>query len=126
MTIRTRLTTLLDIQYPIIQGAFGLPGTGTAQIAVPVSEADALRMLTTIAYKDTDTFRTDVQKAKSLTNKPLTDGRYIQKFYSMKHGSRLSPASGIIDSIPTVQAFIENIMAGAQARLSLLQTSIIE
>ena len=71
MTIQTSLTKLLGIKYPIIQGAFGLPGTGTSEIAVPVSKAGALGILTTIAYKDTDIFRADLQKAKSLTDKPL-------------------------------------------------------
>ncbi len=71
MTFSTRITKLLGIRYPIIQGAFGLPGVGTAKIAVPVSEAGALGMLTTIAYKDPVIFQADLQKAKSLTDKPL-------------------------------------------------------
>ena len=71
MASSTRTTKLLGIRYPIIQGAFGLPGVGTAKIAVPVSEVGALGMLTTIACKDPGIFQEDLQKAKSLTDKPL-------------------------------------------------------
>lgn len=45
------------VQYPIIQGAMGLRGTGTAKIAAPVSEAGGLGILTTICYKDPEEFR---------------------------------------------------------------------
>jgi nitronate monooxygenase len=65
------LTRMLGTKYPIIQGAFGWPGTGTSKIAVPVSEAGALGILTTICYKNPDEFQEDVKHAKSLTDKPF-------------------------------------------------------
>ncbi len=71
MIIDNVLTRMLGIKYPIIQGAFGWPQTGTSEIAVPVSEAGALGILTSICYKDPDAFQEDVRKAKSKTDKPF-------------------------------------------------------
>jgi NADH:quinone reductase (non-electrogenic) len=69
--IENELTRLLGIQYPIIQGAMGLPNTGTSVIAVPVSEAGGLGMLTTVAYKNPEAFHEDLRRAKGLTDKPI-------------------------------------------------------
>ena len=65
------LTRMLGIQYPIIQGAFGPKGMGTSSIAVPVSEAGALGILTSVSYKDPDEFQQDVRDAKARTDKPF-------------------------------------------------------
>jgi NAD(P)H-dependent flavin oxidoreductase YrpB (nitropropane dioxygenase family) len=65
------LTRMLGVKYPIIQGAFGWPGTGTSQIAAPVSEAGGLGILTTICYKNPEAFAEDVKRAKSMTDKPF-------------------------------------------------------
>ncbi len=65
------LTRMLGVQYPIIQGAFGWPGTGTSRIAVPVSEAGGLGILTTICYKSPEAFAEDIKRAKSMTDKPF-------------------------------------------------------
>ena len=45
MKFDNALTRMTGIQYPIIQGAFGLRGTGTSSIAVPTSEAGGLGIL---------------------------------------------------------------------------------
>ncbi len=71
MRFDNALTRMLGIKYPIIQGAFGWPGTGTSEIAVPVSEAGGLGILTTICYKNPDQFQEDVRKAKAATDKPI-------------------------------------------------------
>lgn len=62
---------MLGVKYPIIQGAFGWKGTGSSKIAVPVSEAGGLGILTTISYKDPDEFQEDIRHAKAMTNKPF-------------------------------------------------------
>ena len=71
MKFENRLTRLLGVKYPIIQGAFGWPGTGGSEIAVPVSEAGGLGIMTTICYKSPQLFEKDLQLAKSLTDKPF-------------------------------------------------------
>ena len=73
------LTRMLGVKYPIIQGAFGWPGTGTSKIAVPVSEAGALGILTTICYKNPDEFQEDVRNAKAATDKPIAVNFTIMK-----------------------------------------------
>lgn len=71
MRFENDLTGVLGITYPIIQGAFGGKGTGSSSIAVPVSEAGGLGILTTISYTDPDEFQEDVRKAKAMTDKPF-------------------------------------------------------
>ena len=71
MTFQNNLTKMLGVKYPIIQGAFGWKGTGTSSIAVPVSEAGGLGILTTICYEDPDEFQEDLKKVKTLTHKPV-------------------------------------------------------
>ncbi len=65
------LTRMLGVKYPIIQGAFGPKGMGTSSIAVPVSEAGALGILTSISYNDPDEFQQDIRDVKSRTEKPF-------------------------------------------------------
>jgi len=69
--IKNDLTRMLGIQYPIIQGAFGWKGTGMSDIAVPVSQAGGLGVLTVTCYEDPDQFQEDLRKARRLTDKPV-------------------------------------------------------
>jgi NAD(P)H-dependent flavin oxidoreductase YrpB (nitropropane dioxygenase family) len=65
------LTRMLGVKYPIIQGAFGIRGMGSSSIAVPVSEAGGLGILTSISYNDPDEFQQDIRDVKSRTEKPF-------------------------------------------------------
>ena len=65
----TRVTKMLGIKYPIIQGAFG--SFGTSALAVPVSEAGGLGMITATALRTPEGLRQDIRRAKSLTGKPF-------------------------------------------------------
>ena len=65
------LTRMLGIKYPIIQGAFGPKGMGTSSIAVPVSEAGGLGILTSISYHNPDEFQQDIRDTKAKTDKPF-------------------------------------------------------
>lgn len=65
----TRITKMLGIKYPILQGAFG--GFGNADFAVPVSEAGGLGMITAGGFGTPEIFREELKKAKSMTDKPL-------------------------------------------------------
>lgn len=66
---RTRITEMMGIKYPIIQGAFGT--FGTADFAVPVSEAGGLGMITAGGFRTPERFREELRRAKSMTDKPL-------------------------------------------------------
>lgn len=88
MRFDNELTRMVGIKYPIIQGAFGWPGTGTSKIAVPASEAGALGILTTICYKNPEEFQEDVRNAKAATDKPfavnfsiIKDSKYTNEYH---------------------------------------------
>ncbi|MBI4619414.1 MAG: nitronate monooxygenase [Desulfobacterales bacterium] len=69
MEWKTRVTEMLGIKYPIIQGSYG--GFGTSAIAAPVSEAGGLGIITAGALKTPERLREDIRKARSMTNKPI-------------------------------------------------------
>jgi nitronate monooxygenase len=71
MKFDNALTRMLGVKYPIIQGAFGPNRMGTSAIAVPVSEAGGLGILTSVTYESPDDFREDIRRARAATDKPF-------------------------------------------------------
>ncbi|MFA4909877.1 MAG: nitronate monooxygenase [Desulfobacteria bacterium] len=69
MEWKTRVTEMLGMKYPIIQGSYG--GFGTSAIAAPVSEAGGLGIITAGALKTPEMLREDIRKARSMTDKPI-------------------------------------------------------
>lgn len=69
MEWRTRITEMLGIKYPIIQGAYG--GFGSSAIAAPVSEAGGLGIITAGALKTPEKLQADIRRARSMTDKPI-------------------------------------------------------
>lgn len=69
MEWRTRITEMLRIKYPIIQGAYG--GFGSSAIAAPVSEAGGLGIITAGALKTPEKLREDIRRARTMTDKPI-------------------------------------------------------
>ncbi|GKX65400.1 enoyl-[acyl-carrier-protein] reductase FabK [Inconstantimicrobium mannanitabidum] len=63
----SRITELLEIEYPIIQG--GMAWIADASLAIAVSEAGGLGIITGNA--PIDWIRQEIRKAKSMTNKPF-------------------------------------------------------
>jgi enoyl-[acyl-carrier protein] reductase II len=68
MALRTRLTELLGIEYPIIQG--GMAWTATAELASAVSEAGGLGIIGA-GHMPTDTLREQIRAAKAATTRPF-------------------------------------------------------
>ena len=68
MALRTRLTELLGIEHPIIQG--GMAWTATAELAAAVSNAGGLGIIGA-GHMPTDVLRTEIRNAKSLTDRPF-------------------------------------------------------
>lgn len=62
----TAITTLFNIQYPIIQG--GLQGIGKADLAAAVSNAGGLGLLTAGSYSDKEMFRKAICHVREKTN----------------------------------------------------------
>lgn len=67
---KTRLTGLLGIEYPIIQGALG-GGLSRAELVSAVSNAGGLGMITSLNHQTTDELREEIRKTKGLTDKPF-------------------------------------------------------
>lgn len=63
----SRITDILNIKYPIIQG--GMAWISDADLAVGVSEAGGLGIISGVG--ETEDVRAQIKKAKSLTNKPF-------------------------------------------------------
>ena len=68
MALRTRLTELLGIQHPIIQG--GMAWTATAELVAAVSNAGGIGIIGA-GQMPTDILRSEIRKAKELTDKPF-------------------------------------------------------
>ena len=67
--MRTRITELLGIDYPIIQG--GMHYVGFAELAAAVSNAGGLGTITGLTQKSAEDLRTEIRKCKTLTDKPF-------------------------------------------------------
>ena len=66
--MKTRITELLDIKYPIIQGA--MAWTSEAELVAAVGEAGGAGVIAT-GGRTTKWVHDEIKKAKSLTNKPF-------------------------------------------------------
>lgn len=69
MVWKTRVTDLLGIRYPIIEGA--LAGIGNADLAAPVSEAGGLGTLTAWTMGTPEKLRKGIREVRSRTDKPF-------------------------------------------------------
>lgn len=69
MKWKTRITDLLDIEYPIIQG--GLAYLAYADLAAAVSNAGGLGQITAMSLDTPEELRAEIHKLKSLTDKPF-------------------------------------------------------
>jgi enoyl-[acyl-carrier protein] reductase II len=68
MAFRTRLTDLLGIEHPIIQG--GMAWTATAELVAAVSNAGGIGIIGA-GHMPTDILRMEIRNAKALTDKPF-------------------------------------------------------
>lgn len=69
MKWQTRITKLLQIKYPIIQG--GLAYLAYADLAAAVSNAGGLGQITAMSLPSTDDLLKEIQRVRTLTSKPF-------------------------------------------------------
>lgn len=69
MTLRTRITELLGIQHPIVQG--GMMWVGRAELAAAVSNAGGLGILTALTQPTPDDLRREIDRCRGMTDKPF-------------------------------------------------------
>ncbi|WP_066289598.1 NAD(P)H-dependent flavin oxidoreductase [Bacillus sp. FJAT-29937] len=69
MSWRTRVTELLNIKYPIIQG--GLAHLAYSDLAAAVSNAGGLGQVTAMSLESPDALREEIRKVKKMTDQPF-------------------------------------------------------
>jgi NADH:quinone reductase (non-electrogenic) len=69
MAFKTRITELLGIEHPIVQG--GMQGVGTAELASAVSNAGGLGILTALTQPSPAALRAEIDRTRSMTSKPI-------------------------------------------------------
>ncbi|PLR84058.1 2-nitropropane dioxygenase [Bacillus canaveralius] len=69
MNWKTRVTDLLEIEYPIIQG--GLAHLAYSELAAAVSNAGGLGQITAMSLESPEALKVEIKKLKKLTNKPF-------------------------------------------------------
>lgn len=82
--MKTRVTEILGIDFPIIQG--GLAYLAYAELAAAVSNAGGLGQITAATLRTPDRLREEIQKIRTLTDKPFAvnfaiaqhDGNYVE------------------------------------------------
>ena len=67
--MKTQITEMLGIRYPIIQG--GMQWVGTAELASAVSNAGGLGILTALTQPDPEALRKEIERCRSMTDKPF-------------------------------------------------------
>jgi len=67
--MKTRITELLGIEHPIIQG--GMHFVGFAELAAAVSNAGGLGIITGLTQKTPALFAREIQRCREMTNKPF-------------------------------------------------------
>ena len=78
--LKTRITEMLGIQYPIIQG--GMLWIARAELAAAVSNAGGLGIITSANFANGKELREEIRKTKTLTDKPF--GVNISLFPSIR------------------------------------------
>ncbi|MDO6450874.1 nitronate monooxygenase [Oceanobacillus profundus] len=76
--MKTQVTDLFRIQYPIIQG--GLAYLGYAELAAAVSNAGGLGQITAATLRTPENLRNEIHKVREFTNKPFGVNFAIAKY----------------------------------------------
>jgi nitronate monooxygenase len=69
MAIKTRITELLGIEHPIVQG--GMMNVGFAELASAVSNAGGLGIITALTQPSPEALRDEIERTRSMTTKPF-------------------------------------------------------
>nr|WP_199176155.1 nitronate monooxygenase family protein [Marortus luteolus] len=67
--MKTRLTELLGIEHPIIQG--GMMAVGLAELAAAVSNAGGLGIITALTQPTPEALRNEIRRCREMTSKPF-------------------------------------------------------
>ena len=92
--MRTQVTELLGIEYPIIQG--GMQWVGYAELASAVSNAGGLGILTALTQPTPEDLRREIERCRGMTDKPF--GVNLTILPAIKTPPYAEYLSAIIDS----------------------------
>jgi nitronate monooxygenase len=97
----TRVTEMLGIEYPIIQG--GLQWLATAQLASAVSEAGGLGIISSLSFPDQESLRKEIRRMKEKTQKPF--GINLSILPGLIKGDRIMEMLQVIseEKVPVVE-----------------------
>jgi NAD(P)H-dependent flavin oxidoreductase YrpB (nitropropane dioxygenase family) len=93
MALRTRITELLGIQHPIVQG--GMQGVGVAELASAVSNAGGLGILTALTQPTPQDLQKEIERCRDMTDRPF--GVNLTVFPSINSPDYRAYAKVIID-----------------------------
>ena len=94
MAIKTRITEMLGIEHPIVQG--GMQWVGTAEMASAVSNAGGLGIITGVTQPSAAALRDEIERCKGMTSKPF--GVNMTVFPSINPPDYKAYTQAIIDS----------------------------
>ncbi|MFM5885689.1 MAG: NAD(P)H-dependent flavin oxidoreductase [Novosphingobium sp.] len=94
MAIRTRITELLGIEHPIVQG--GMQWVGVAEMASAVSNAGGLGILTGLTQPSAGALAAEIERCRAMTDKPF--GVNMTVFPTINPPDYKAYAQAIIDS----------------------------
>lgn len=69
MAIQTKITKMLGIKHPIVQG--GMMWVGTADMAAAVSNAGGLGIITALTQPTPDALSAEIERCRAMTDKPF-------------------------------------------------------
>lgn len=69
MALRTRVTEMLGIEHPIVQG--GMQNVGYVELASAVSNAGGLGLITALTQPDAAALRNEIERCRAMTSKPF-------------------------------------------------------
>ncbi len=98
MAFKTRITELLDIEHPIVQG--GMQSVGVAELASAVSNAGGLGLLTALTQPSPAALREEIERCRSMTDKPF--GVNLTVFPTMNAPDYAGYVKAIIDGGVTI------------------------
>jgi NAD(P)H-dependent flavin oxidoreductase YrpB (nitropropane dioxygenase family) len=93
MAFKTRITEMLEIEHPIVQG--GMQSVGYAELASAVSNAGGLGILTALTQPSPQALREEIERCRSMTDKPF--GVNITVFPTINPPDYKGYAQAIID-----------------------------
>lgn len=93
MPFKTRITEMLGIQHPIVQG--GMQSVGYAEMASAVSNAGGLGLLTGLTQPTPDALRDEIERCRAMTDKPF--GVNLTVFRTINSPDYKAYAQAIID-----------------------------